>query len=85
MNMILDTHALIWFLSGDKNLSEKAKSAIEDQGSTKFVSIASIWEMAIKISLGKLKIPKGFEYFLKLIEEPSHDKNFDTHADDYNS
>ena len=69
MNMILDTHALIWFLSGDKNMSEKAKAAIEDQGRTKFVSIASIWEMAIKISLGKLKIPKGFEYFLKLIEE----------------
>lgn len=64
MNILLDTHSLIWFLNGDKNLSDKAKSVIEDVSNTKIVSIASIWEIAIKISLDKFRFPKGFKHFL---------------------
>lgn len=49
MDILLDTHSLIWFLNGDEKLSKKAKSAIEDPSNSKIVSIGSIWEIAIKI------------------------------------
>ena len=54
-SFILDTHTLIWFLNGDKQLSKTARAAIENQVNDKYVSVASFWEMAIKISLGKLE------------------------------
>jgi PIN domain nuclease of toxin-antitoxin system len=60
MNHLIDTHALIWFLNGDNDLSEKAKKAIEDNEATNFISIASLWEIAIKISLGKLELKSPF-------------------------
>ncbi len=69
MDVLLDTHTLIWFLNGDKKLSEKAKTTIEDQNNTKLVSIASVWEIAIKISLDKLRFTKGFKHLIGLIEE----------------
>jgi PIN domain nuclease of toxin-antitoxin system len=53
MNILLDTHSLIWFSNGDEKLSLKSREAIESQENLKFVSIASIWEIAIKISLGR--------------------------------
>lgn len=68
MNLLLDTHALIWFLNGDETLSDKAREAIEREGNQNFISIASIWEIAIKLSLGKIEIENGFNNFLKLIE-----------------
>ena len=61
MNYLLDTHTLIWFLSGNKSLSVKARKAIEADSAINFVSIASIWEIAIKISLGRLSINVPFE------------------------
>ena len=69
MDLLLDTHSLIWFLNGDKKLSDKVKKAIEDTKNLKIVSIATIWEIAIKISLDKINFPKGFKYFLDLIEK----------------
>jgi PIN domain nuclease of toxin-antitoxin system len=69
MDLLLDTHSLIWFLNGDEKLSIKAKSAIEDPKNSKIVSIASIWEIAIKISLGKFIFPKGFKHFLDMVED----------------
>jgi PIN domain nuclease of toxin-antitoxin system len=60
MNLLLDTHTYIW-LSGNKpELSEKAKSLIENPNNNTFISVASLWEMSIKISLGKLIIDKPF-------------------------
>ena len=69
MNILLDTHALIWFLNGDKLISGNAKAAIENTDNIKIVSIASIWEIAIKISLNRLSLPKGLMHFLNLIED----------------
>jgi PIN domain nuclease of toxin-antitoxin system len=69
MNYILDTHIVIWFLNGDDKLSAKSKEIIENQENLKFVSIATIWEIAIKISLDKFKFDKGFKKFLDLIED----------------
>lgn len=68
MRLMLDTHTLIWFLNGDPKLSQKARNAIENLGNLKIVSIASIWEIAIKLSLKKFKFSKGFKSFLELIE-----------------
>ena len=61
MNYLLDTHALIWFLNGDKNLSAKARKAIESNEAINFVSILSLWEIAIKISLNRLDLKTSFE------------------------
>jgi PIN domain nuclease of toxin-antitoxin system len=55
MRLMLDTHTLIWFLNGDPKLSQKAGNAIENLDNLKIVSIASIWEIAIKLSLKKFK------------------------------
>lgn len=56
MNYLLDTHTFLWFLEGNNNLSEKARISIENTENIKFISIASIWEVAIKLNLGKLKL-----------------------------
>jgi PIN domain nuclease of toxin-antitoxin system len=69
MNLLLDTHSLIWFLNGDEKLSINARTVIEDPNNLKIVSIATIWELAIKISLEKFKFSKGFKNFLKLVED----------------
>jgi PIN domain nuclease of toxin-antitoxin system len=58
---ILDTHAFLWFLSGDKQLSKKAKLLIEDTSKSKYISIASIWEISIKLNLKKLNLGISLE------------------------
>jgi len=69
MNLLLDTHTLIWFLNGDPFLTDKARSAIESSNNIKFVSMASVWEISIKFSLGKIQIPKGIKHLIALIED----------------
>jgi PIN domain nuclease of toxin-antitoxin system len=54
--VLLDTHAVLWFISRDFQLSPTARTAIEGNGCEVFVSLASIWEIAIKHSLGKLSL-----------------------------
>ena len=60
MNNLIDTHSLIWFLNGDTNLSAKARKLIENKNAVNFISIASLWEIAIKVSLGKLELSSPF-------------------------
>lgn len=60
MNIILDTHVFLWFITGDKQLDETAIKHIVNPRNNCFVSIASIWEIAIKISIDKLDIKGGF-------------------------
>ncbi len=55
--ILLDTHALLWWLTDDPSLSPLARSAIATPGDDAFVSAASVWEIAIKRSLGKLRAP----------------------------
>ena len=70
MNLLLDTHALIWFLNGDDtNLSVKAKRLIADSANVSYVSIASLWEMAIKIRLGSLSFESGYDNLLSLLAQ----------------
>lgn len=54
MNILLDTHILVWWSDNPQFLSRTAYDFLHDTNNTLFVSIASVWEMQIKISLGKL-------------------------------
>lgn len=54
MRYLIDTHAFLWFIGGHKSLSAKARKIIENSDSACLISIASIWEIAIKHSLGKI-------------------------------
>ena len=63
MKLLLDTHALLWFSLGDKQLSSTAQQLIEDVSNTKFVSPATYWEIAIKISIGKYALHESYESF----------------------
>ena len=56
MQLLLDTHSFIWFINGDDQLPERVKKIITHSGNECFLSIASIWEIAIKTSLGKLEV-----------------------------
>jgi len=69
MYILLDTNAFLWFCEDSRNLSPVAKQYIENPNNTSFISIASFWEIAIKISLRKMKLRIPFEEFIKLIEE----------------
>lgn len=57
---LLDTHTLIWFIDGSNELSQPARQAIETDDADNYVSIASLWEIAIKISLDKLELKTPF-------------------------
>jgi PIN domain nuclease of toxin-antitoxin system len=60
VNLLLDTHALLWFLGGDARLSIRSRAAIEDLANTRLFSVASAWAIAIKTSLGKLTLSGPF-------------------------
>lgn len=54
MDLLLDTHAFLWWIAGDPALSRPARAAIDDANNTVFVSAASAWEIATKFRIGKL-------------------------------
>lgn len=60
MKLLLDTHAFLWFVGGNTRLSSAARSAIEDLTNVRLLSAASVWEIAIKVSLGKLSLNVPF-------------------------
>ena len=55
--LLVDTHALLWWLIDDAGLSRTAREALSDPASDVLVSTASVWEIAIKCTLGKLTAP----------------------------
>ena len=56
MTLLLDAHAFLWFCQDDPSLSASAKALLEDPANRKLVSLATCWEIAIKVSLRKLNI-----------------------------
>ncbi len=66
MIILLDTHALIWFFSGDEKLSSSGRNLMEDIQVKKLISLASVWEMAIKSSKGKLNLAVPLEDYIDL-------------------
>ena len=68
MNLLLDTHTLIWYLEGDEQLSETCRTHIDDPLNINFISIASFWEIAIKLSIGgKLELSSSLEQLNQLV------------------
>jgi len=64
MRLLLDTHSFLWFIEGNSRLSRHARALIEDDANDLFLSLASVWEMAIKVSLGKLRVTQDFQTFI---------------------
>ena len=61
MNLLIDTHVFLWFIMGSPHLTAEARALIEDEKNRKFISIASLWEIAIKSSIGKLTLSSPFD------------------------
>lgn len=61
MRLLLDTHSFLWFILGDGRCSQRARDLIEDESNEKWLSPASHWELAIKISIGKYQLAQPFE------------------------
>jgi PIN domain nuclease of toxin-antitoxin system len=64
VKILLDTHVFLWFVDDNPRLSEAARVLIEAEDSQPFLSMASLWEIAIKISLGKLQLGQPYESFV---------------------
>ncbi|MGD8957997.1 MAG: type II toxin-antitoxin system VapC family toxin [Chromatiaceae bacterium] len=60
MRLLLDTHSLLWALGEPALLSQKAREALNARENIVYVSVVSLWECAIKASLGKLRLPGDF-------------------------
>ncbi|MBM4166874.1 MAG: type II toxin-antitoxin system VapC family toxin [Ignavibacteria bacterium] len=69
MNLLLDTHAIIWYAENDKRLSSKAKKLIEDETNNVYISVASFWEIAIKTSLKKLEMKLSLKTIIERYTE----------------
>ncbi|MCL2081605.1 MAG: type II toxin-antitoxin system VapC family toxin [Oscillospiraceae bacterium] len=70
MKLLLDTHAALWWVNEYEKLSPEAKSKLLDEDYELYISIASIWEIAIKASLGKLTgLSGGVSSLLQKIED----------------
>jgi PIN domain nuclease of toxin-antitoxin system len=63
MKVLLDTHAFLWFIDDDPQLSLAAKTLMESEVDL-LLSVASLWEIAVKVSIGKLDLPKSFDLFV---------------------
>lgn len=80
MNILLDTHIVLWWLMDDENLPEMHRKIISNPNNFCYISAATIWEISIKSKLGKLKISKNYtdelvkEGFLKLPVNWQHSK-----------
>ena len=70
MRLLLDTHAFLWFAAGDPRLGRAARRALEHAEAELYLSAASIWELAIKSSLGRLTLPGPIDrYAADKVEE----------------
>lgn len=64
MRLLLDTHAFLWFIQGDENLSQQSRLLIEDSKNEVLISVATLWEIAIKSNLKKLDLLEPFEVLI---------------------
>ncbi|MEH2370899.1 type II toxin-antitoxin system VapC family toxin [Nostoc sp.] len=64
MRVLLDTHAFLWWVTDDPQLSSTSRSIIADSGNILFLSVASIWEIVIKTKSGKLTLPEPVEEYI---------------------
>ena len=71
MQLLIDTHILIWFLEGKSSLSAKRKLLIVNGDNSVFISIASLWEIAIKVSLSKLDLSATIPAMIERVQAES--------------
>lgn len=64
MKALLDTHVLLWWLRGDNRLSPRVRHLLTDGRNDLFWSAASSWELAIKVSLGRIRFPGPLHAYL---------------------
>lgn len=64
MRLLLDTHVFLWWVEGDRSLPGRARKAIADPDNECLLSLASVWELCIKASIGKLKLALPVERFV---------------------
>lgn len=69
MNLLIDTHALIWFITDNERLPVKTKKIIEDRENRCYVSVATYWEIAIKNSIGRLDLNTNLKSIFQVIED----------------
>jgi PIN domain nuclease of toxin-antitoxin system len=67
MKYLLDTHTALWALGEKRKLSATAKSIIDDVSVSLCVSVVSVWEVAIKVSIGKMNFSGGSDFFIEKI------------------
>ena len=56
MNFLIDTHILLWLITGDRRIRQETKDQLENARNRVFISNASLWEITIKASIGKLEL-----------------------------
>ena len=69
MRLLLDTHVFIWWADAPEKLSPGALAALEDEANELLLSVASVWEMQIKIQLGKLKLSLPLQELIRNQQE----------------
>jgi len=69
MRLLLDLHIFLWIESAPEKLSEKALAACNDRSAELLLSVASVWEMVIKVHLGKLRLLRSIEEMIRRQEE----------------
>ncbi|MGH7201159.1 MAG: type II toxin-antitoxin system VapC family toxin [Planctomycetaceae bacterium] len=72
MRLLLDTHVLLWYISGDQRLPNPFRDAIQDSANEASLSVASVWEAVIKHALGRLPLPGPPEEYLPQQRERHH-------------
>lgn len=69
MKFLLDTHTLLWFIEGDAQMSDRARQAIEDTKNEIMVSAVSLFEISIKLKIGKLTLKNALHGFINDVEK----------------
>lgn len=69
MRYLLDTHTLLWIAEDDPRLSQKAEVIFLDDANEIYFSLASLWEIAIKVSLGKLALEEPLPFLLTQLSD----------------
>jgi PIN domain nuclease of toxin-antitoxin system len=64
VKLLLDTHAFLWWVEGTPALGRRARAEVSDPDNEVYFSVASCWELAIKLSLGKLRLTQSLERFI---------------------
>ena len=75
MNYIIDTHILLWYMKGDSRILTETEEKIENFSNNIWISSASLWEMAVKVNIGKLELNGSLKDIKNYIDEKRNSFN----------